>query len=419
MNIVETDNLLVREFNDLDIIIYGTYENPLFKAKDIGDLLDIKKIRKTLNNIDDEDKILKVAPSGGGLQEQYFITENGLYELIFISKVPLAKHFKKWVKNVLKEIRLTGEYKLKQEYEQKELEYKKELQEKDKLIMAKEQEVIKIKEKIYEEIDKSGHVYIIKTDGGFKVGRSKHPPTKRAKNLQTGNVNDIGILFDYTTSNEVLLESVVHYVLDRYRTNPKREFFNCEYEHIKNVIVILGKTIDTLKSSFQFISNEELYNKLNLNIIDNNIYEERKQELVFLQEEKELEELRKQKAKELAEKLKQEELEMKRRKKEEELRIKQEIATKKITDFIESYVICNESTKEINIKRYDVNKLYRKATGKHINMDYFLKHIKILSSNIVTYDCGWTGFTLKKFVIHQYTNSCSMIPSIDFINIYI
>jgi hypothetical protein len=33
-------NLLVKQFNDLNINIYGTYEEPLFKAKDIG------KIRK-------------------------------------------------------------------------------------------------------------------------------------------------------------------------------------------------------------------------------------------------------------------------------------------------------------------------------------------------------------------------------------
>ena len=40
--------LLVKQFNGLDIQIYGTYEYPLFKAKDVGDLLGIEKIRKTI-----------------------------------------------------------------------------------------------------------------------------------------------------------------------------------------------------------------------------------------------------------------------------------------------------------------------------------------------------------------------------------
>ena len=42
LSVLKDDNLLIKQFNDLDITIYGTYEEPLFKAKDIGDLLGIK-----------------------------------------------------------------------------------------------------------------------------------------------------------------------------------------------------------------------------------------------------------------------------------------------------------------------------------------------------------------------------------------
>ncbi len=83
---IDESNLLVKQFGELNINIYGTYTDPLFKAKDIGDLLEIAKIRDSLKNLDDEDKILKVADTTGGLQEQYFITENGLYELLFTSR---------------------------------------------------------------------------------------------------------------------------------------------------------------------------------------------------------------------------------------------------------------------------------------------------------------------------------------------
>ena len=70
------ESLLVTQFKHFNIEIHGTYDEPLFKAKDIGDLLDIKKIRKTIENLDDECKILKGAPTGGGLQEQWFLTED-------------------------------------------------------------------------------------------------------------------------------------------------------------------------------------------------------------------------------------------------------------------------------------------------------------------------------------------------------
>ncbi|MEY3422660.1 MAG: hypothetical protein RIR48_2985, partial [Bacteroidota bacterium] len=107
------------------------------------------------------------------------------------------------------------------------------------------------KEKTYEEIEKTGHIYVIRTDGGTKVGKTKDAVTKRIRGLQTGNVNEIQILMDYQTSNADLLERCVHYILDRYRCNSNREFFDCNVNYIQMVVRICGKVIDTLKSSFQ------------------------------------------------------------------------------------------------------------------------------------------------------------------------
>lgn len=80
----EVGNLLVKKFHDNDIVIYGTHENPLFKANDIGNLLGIVKIRNTLENLDNEFKIKMGAHSVGGLQDQWFLTIDGLYEVLFI-----------------------------------------------------------------------------------------------------------------------------------------------------------------------------------------------------------------------------------------------------------------------------------------------------------------------------------------------
>ena len=88
------DAISIKQFEEFQIPIYGTYEEPLFKAKDIGELLGIEQIRKTIQNLD----------------EQWFVTEDGLYELLFISRKPIAKQFRLWIRNTLKEIRLTGKY---------------------------------------------------------------------------------------------------------------------------------------------------------------------------------------------------------------------------------------------------------------------------------------------------------------------
>ena len=257
-------NLLVKQFNGLNIQVYGSYEEPLFKAKDIGDLLEIKDIRTTVREFDkDEVHTMPVIDSLGRSQETNMLTEQGLYKLLFISRKPIAKSFQKWVCEVIKEIRLKGKYDLEEK-----------LKEHQQLLQAKEQELIKYREKTYEAIEKSGHIYVIKTDGGTKVGKTKDTVTKRIRGLQTGNMNDIEVLLDFETSNPDLLEKCVHYILDRYRCNSNREFFDCDVNYIKTIVEICGNVIDTLKSTYQHISKEELVEKLKNNGLEIDIEEE-------------------------------------------------------------------------------------------------------------------------------------------------
>jgi prophage antirepressor-like protein len=239
-------SLLVKQFNGLNIQVYGTYEEPLFKAKDIGDLLDIKKIRTTLDNLDESCKVLKDAHTMGCLQQQLFLTEDGLYELLFISRKPIAKQFKIWIRNIIKEIRLKGKYDLEEKLKLKDFETQKILEEHQQQLEAKEQELLRYKEKTYDEIEKTGHIYVIKTDGGTKVGKTKDAVNKRIRGLQTGNVNNIEILLDFKTSNPDLLEKCAHYILDRYRCNSNREFFDCDINYIKTIVEICGNVINTL-----------------------------------------------------------------------------------------------------------------------------------------------------------------------------
>lgn len=238
--------VLIKQFNNFNIEIYGTYEDPLFKAKDIADLLEIKEINDLTSLLDDQCKVNNF--------ETIYLTEDGLYEILFISKKSIAKEFKTWVKNIIKENRI--KYK-------SELEFK--LQQQHQLILEKDQELNLYKQKTYEEIQKTSHVYVIKTDNGYKVGKTKDI-FNRVKGLQTGNVNDLEIILDHQTSNADLLERAVHYILDRYRCNSNREFFECELQYIKNVVTILGNVIDTLKSTYQHISNDELINQLHENV---------------------------------------------------------------------------------------------------------------------------------------------------------
>mgnify|MGYP000029070680 FL=1 len=72
-----SDNLLIKQFNDLDITIYGTYEEPLFKAKDIGQLLEMSNIREVIKNFNERQKVVSLTDTLGREQNTTFLTEQG------------------------------------------------------------------------------------------------------------------------------------------------------------------------------------------------------------------------------------------------------------------------------------------------------------------------------------------------------
>ncbi len=92
--------------------VYGTADEPLFLAKDVAEWIeyDTSSVNKMLANVDDDEKVRKNVPTLGGMQESWCLTENGLYEVLMQSRKPIAKQFKKEVKEILKTIRKHGIY---------------------------------------------------------------------------------------------------------------------------------------------------------------------------------------------------------------------------------------------------------------------------------------------------------------------
>ena len=63
-----------------------------------------------LNIVDEDEKGIYNVYTLGGNQDMWFLTEDGLYEVLMQSRKPIAKQFKKQVKQILKQIRQTGGY---------------------------------------------------------------------------------------------------------------------------------------------------------------------------------------------------------------------------------------------------------------------------------------------------------------------
>lgn len=105
LQIIEQREVLGKEFK-----IYGDFENLLFLAKDVAEWIEHSNTRVMLNTVDENEKVVNNVYTLGGVQESWFLTEDGLYEVLMQSRKPIAKAFKKEVKIILKTIRQNGMY---------------------------------------------------------------------------------------------------------------------------------------------------------------------------------------------------------------------------------------------------------------------------------------------------------------------
>lgn len=108
MNIIDA---IYSEKKNVRIVINNG--EPWFIAKDVAQILGYKNTRDALRvHVDVEDKGVVNHDTLGGKQKMSIINEAGVYSLIFSSKLPQAKEFKRWVTHeVLPSIRKNGEYK--------------------------------------------------------------------------------------------------------------------------------------------------------------------------------------------------------------------------------------------------------------------------------------------------------------------
>lgn len=84
---------------------------PLFMAKDVCEVLELDDVSKAVNRLENDEKLTRTIFASGQNREMLFVTEAGLYSLIFSSRKPEAKLFRRWVMHeVLPTIRKTGGY---------------------------------------------------------------------------------------------------------------------------------------------------------------------------------------------------------------------------------------------------------------------------------------------------------------------
>ena len=94
-----------REILGKQLIMYGDFENPLFLAKEVAEWIETKQPTQMVELVDEDEKLKCIINTSGQNREMWFLTEDGLYEVLMQSRKPIAKQFKKEVKTLLKNIR--------------------------------------------------------------------------------------------------------------------------------------------------------------------------------------------------------------------------------------------------------------------------------------------------------------------------
>jgi prophage antirepressor-like protein len=275
---------IVKAFNSnklhTNITIKGTHMEPLFRASDIGLILELSNINKNIVDFNESEKVITSGETLGGNQQVSFLTEKGLYKVLFKSRKPIAEKFQDWVCEVIKEIRLTGEYKLnkeneelKQQLEQKDEEtikliYQNQLETHNKFLQSfKDNHIVYIILLRCEINEKGENIYII------KIGKSENLP-RRTKEISTEYMVTEPLILDiyesqYITDLETSIKNHsflknLHYDYTTKYNKIATETYSVNDNELKDLKIIIKEIKDNLSNNYKDMNKKIQLEELNL-----------------------------------------------------------------------------------------------------------------------------------------------------------
>ena len=231
-------NCIVKAFENNPIsILHEEINNKkeyYFKAIDVAKVLCISQVRSSIQNFDDDEKVVrKVDDLRGVAQDTSFLTSRGVYRLLYSSKKEVAKKFRKWAGNILDDIIFN-----------ESAELKRQLEEQKNLIKQLEN-----KPETEGFITTDGFIYLIKDTckfGHYKIGLSEDP-NRRLIGLNVGSsTNSLEIINTYKTKNSNFAEQIIHKALNSHKIKKQKEWFYITNDKL------LDFTIKTIKECIEF-----------------------------------------------------------------------------------------------------------------------------------------------------------------------
>jgi prophage antirepressor-like protein len=280
--IKEDNNCIIKAFENHPISIIseqiGCKKTYCFKASDIGKALKLSNIAVSIQNFDEDEKVLRKAYDLRGCeQDTTFLTSHGVYRLLYNSKKPEAKKFRKWTGNILDDIIFNDSKELKRQLDEQERLHQIELQEsKKELERTKKQLEIKTKLKVKRWFDSEpgDTVYAVKSNKDdlnslITIGKSKNISRRETSYMTCNQQSEM--FYIRKCYNCDLAEKVIHHILDKHREENNKEWFNISNDLAIYTINMVCDFLDTFICCSEELINLKVNEKLSISINEANI----------------------------------------------------------------------------------------------------------------------------------------------------
>jgi prophage antirepressor-like protein len=258
-NSTNNKNCLVKLFKSEEVFIIEDTEKCTFwfKADDIATILDIKKIKNSIQDFGDDEKKLIEINTIKGNRKANFVSSNGLYRLLFNSQKPIGREFFKLAETLL------------DEEVEKLIRDQQEHQEENKLL--KEDSFKQRQDMLLAHFDvhSKNVVYIIKikdNDDGSYIIKLGHSMKGIRKRFLEHSVN-------YKRCGPIVL-------LDCFEVEKSYDFEQCIHSMLKKHVV---KNLPGHENEVElFLIGGDLTYKMVIDMINNNIHRYRDIEKEYL-----------------------------------------------------------------------------------------------------------------------------------------
>jgi len=297
-NLFDFNNLI---FNNKHVtVIIDQENNPWFKGKDVAEILEYSNIKKALqNHISYKYKLnygkLRGTQFGShenlnNIEKEIYISEAGLYELIFSSKLTIAVTFRQWVfEIVLPSIRKHGEYKLSKQIS--------ELREENNLLKINNKTLKNFVDNVKTK-NKNSYIYIATSrqyanQNAFKIGKSDNLKNRLSSYNTNRTLNDkFYYCFYEKVFNVNKVESIINDLLEDFKDKKEKEMFILHYKYLLNLVELVIKNINEPYDYLNKLIKTELLTMYDLKPfipkelnIDNLIVDELKKQILILLDE--------------------------------------------------------------------------------------------------------------------------------------